>query len=246
MGRPNVGQFRPEPLYIQIEEDIRRRIETGEWLAGTRLPSEQQLCDLYRVSRITVRQAVRNLADRGVLALSRGRGTFVRDMTLTAGARGLTSFTQEMQLLGRRGGSRVLSLGLAAAEERVARELKIPVGRTIVILRRLRLADGQPLGLQTAHLPADLVPGLETLDFSRGSLYDVLREHYGLVPREAVETFRVERVSGEEAELLDLRRGECAFAVSRITSGEDGPFEFTSSIMSGRDYQVRLVLRANQ
>lgn len=233
----------PMPLYHQVEVAIRERISSGAWAPGTQIPPEEQLCEQFRVSRVTIRHALRNLVSQGLLDRERGRGTFVRDTTLTAGARGLTSFSAEMQALGLKAGARTLSSAVQAAPEDVASALELPPDAPVVAIRRLRTGDGRPVGVQIAYLPASRFPGLEDLSLDDRSLYGLLQERYAVSPAEAIETFRIAHLSDTDAELLEVEPGDCAFAVERLTSDVHQPFEFVRSMMRGDKYRVRLVLR---
>ena len=233
----------PLPLYLQVEEDMRRRIQTGRWPPGQRIPSEQELCSLYGVSRITVRQAIANLASGGLVVREPGRGTFVREPTLTAGMRGLTSFTEEMAQLGLRAGARVLRVGTEPASAELAERLRIDPGNPIVVIRRVRLGNGKPIGIQTSRLIAARFPGLEEADLTDSSLYAFLEEQYGVVPTEAEETFDVVAIDAADARVLGVKPGVCGFRVQRLTFDLTGPFEFVTSIMRGDRYQIRLGLR---
>src|SRR5260370_42676593 len=97
-------------MHYQVEQDMRERIETGAWKPGQQLPSEMELCALYKVSRTTMRQAISHLVDEGLIVRERGKGSFIRDSMITAGARGLTSFSDEMSALGKRAGGQVSSI----------------------------------------------------------------------------------------------------------------------------------------
>jgi GntR family transcriptional regulator len=239
----NVDPSAPLPLYHQVEMAVRERISSGEWSPGTQIPPEDQLCEQFRVSRVTIRHALRNLVAQGLLDRERGRGTFVRDTTLTAGARGLTSFSAEMEALGLKAGGRTLSAAVQSADADIAGALELEPGEPVVAIRRLRTGDGRPVGVQTAYLPADQFPELEALPLDGRSLYAVLRDQYGVTPAEAIETFRIAHVSESDAELLQVEAGACAFAVERLTSDAHQPFEFVRSMMRGDRYRVRLVLR---
>jgi GntR family transcriptional regulator len=242
-GVKSVDRRRLEPLYRQVEVALRERILGGEWPYGSKIPSEDQLCKAYGVSRITVRQAIRTLVEDGYLERGRGRGTFVREPTLTAGVRGLRSFSEEMRALGLEPGARVLSIGIVKATELVSDRLGIDIGEPIIQLKRLRTGDGKPIGLQVVHLPADRFPGLEHEDLEGRSLYAALQGHYKIRPREAQETFWVARVGKEEAELLQVARGACAFQVERIATDEHSAIEFTASLMRGDRYRIHWILR---
>ena len=235
------------PLYYQVERDMRQRIESGVWQAGQQIPSEKELCALYDVSRITIRQAISALVDEGLIVRERGRGSFVRSPVITAGARGLTSFSDEMAVLGMRPGGRVVSLRREPAPPEIAAKLQLAAGDPIVIIRRLRYADEAPIGVQTAYLPSASFPGLEHADLAGQSLYKHLDEQYGVEPAEAHETFSVTAITGDDARLLNVPDGACGFHVERLTYDQKRElFEFVTSIMRGDRYQVQLVLRAGR
>jgi len=239
----DLDRRRPEPLWHQAERAIRARIESGEWPPSSQIPAEDRLCELLGVSRITVRHALKNLEAQGLLRREHGRGTFVRSATVVAGARGLTSFTEEMRVLGVSVGSRVLARERVAATTLVAAALEIDEGDEVFVIRRLRLGNDAPIGIQTAHLRADRVPGLFDEDLAEGSLYTHLKRRYGIEPVEATELYRVGAVPAEEAKLLGVPEGSPGFIVERVTVDARGPFEFTSSIMRGDRYEIRSTLR---
>jgi GntR family transcriptional regulator len=240
-----VSRSSPLPLYHQVEIDIRERVRSGAWRSGEQIPTEAELCALYGASRVTIREAIGRLAADGLLVRRRGLGTFVCEAGITAGARGLTSFTEEMAELGLQGGSRVLHVAVAPCPAAVARRLQIAEGADVIAIKRLRLGDGTALGVQTARLPAERFPGLERIDLGGRSLYATLAEQYGTAPVEAEETFEVVPIRGDDARLLDVRPGACGFLVERLTFDMHGPFEFVTSIMRGDRYRIRLGLRAS-
>src|SRR6516162_10092451 len=156
------------------------------------------------VSRITMRHALRNMEEWGLLQREQGRGTFVRSSTVIAGARGPTSLTQEMAERGLSVGSRILELSEIPADYATASALEIRKGAAVVKLRRLRFGGGQPIGVQTAYLPATRAPGLGGAGETLVSLYATLRDRFGLVPQSALEVYRVGVVSAEDSELLEV------------------------------------------
>lgn len=241
-----VSRSSPLPLYHQVEVDMRQRIESGEWQRGEQIPTEAELCTIYGASRITIREAVRRLTEEGLLVRRRGSGTFVREARITAGARGLTSFTEEMAARGLRGESRILSVDVRACSPPVSDRLGLVPGAEVITIRRLRVVDGSPMGIQRACLPAERFPGLDKIDLGAGSLYAVLADLYGVVPAEAEETFEVAPVRAADARLLQVGAGSCAFRVERVTFDDRGAFEYVMSIMRGDRYQVRIGLRRQQ
>lgn len=233
---------RPEPLWHQAEMTLRGLIESGEWASGSQIPNEDRLCDMLGISRITVRHALRNLEEAGLLRREHGRGTFVRSATVIAGVRGLTSFTDEMKTLALAAGTRLLDADRVPADEEMADALEITIGDPVVRLRRLRLGNGMPIGIQTSHLPEARVLGLYEDAANVQSLYGWLKAHCGITPVKAKEAYRVGRVADADAELIQQTAGTPAFEVERIAYDVRGPFEYTLSTMRADRYEIRSVL----
>src|SRR5690349_13022306 len=143
----------PVPLYHQVKMAILREIEAGRWAPGQQMPTENALIARFHVSKITVRQALAELAQMGYVRREQGRGTFAQRPPLEEGPRELTSFTGEMRGHGMSASSKVLEHGIVDAPEDVAFALEIGVGEPVFRLRRLRFADDEPMGLQTAFIP---------------------------------------------------------------------------------------------
>jgi GntR family transcriptional regulator len=233
---------RPEPLWHQAEMTLRDLIERGQWSAGSQMPNEDRLCEILGISRITVRHALRNLEEAGLLRREHGRGTFVRSATVVAGVRGLTSFTDEMKSLALSPGTQLLEANRIAADRDISDALEIGSGEEVVQLRRLRLGNGLPIGIQTTHLPAARVPGLLENAGTLQSLYGWLREHAGIVPAKAKEVYRVGAVSERDAGMIQLPAGTPAFEVERIAYDSRGPFEYALSTMRADRYEIRSIL----
>ena len=240
---PNLNRDLPIPLYHQLKTVILQEIESGRWKPDEQLPTEEQLSVRFHVSKITVRQALRELAHLGWVRREQGRGTFVQTLALEEGPRKLTSFTDEMRLHGFAAASQVLDKGVVAAPADVAGHLRIAVADEVFCLRRLRLADSVPMGVQTTYLPLALVRGIEEIRFEKQSLYDVLRTRFNLHPVNAKETLIAVALNNDEASLLRVAAGSPALAAERTTYLAHGvPFEYAQSIMRGDRYKVVLDL----
>jgi len=233
----------PVPLYHQLKTALLRDIEAGRWRPGDRLPTEDALIARFRVSKITVRQALRDLAQMGYIRREQGRGTFVQGPPLEEGPRELTSFTGEMRRHGLQATSRVLEQAVVAAPSEIASRLDIPAGAPVFRLRRLRLADGEPMGLQTAYISMRLAPGIDALSFVDASLYEVLASQYSLYPVAARESHQAVPVPEDAAALLRVPAGSPALSAERLTNLADGrPLEYVHSIMRGDRYKIVLDL----
>lgn len=241
-GLQRPDRRRPEPLWHQAETALRGLIESGEWPAGSQIPNEDRLGDMLGISRITLRHALRNLEEAGMLRREHGRGTFVRSATMVAGVRGLTSFTDEMRTMALEPGTRLLGAKKLPATEIVAEALEIALGAEVVQLRRLWLGNGMPIGIQTTHLPLARVPGLYEAAPDVSSLYRWLKDNCGITPVKAKEVYRVGSVGAVDAELIEQPAGTPAFEVERLTFDRSGPFEFALSIMRADRYEIRSTL----
>ncbi|MCR8724622.1 GntR family transcriptional regulator [Frigidibacter sp. ROC022] len=230
---------RPEPLWHQTEQALRDMILRGEWQDGDKLPNETRLTEMLGVSRITLRHALRRLEESGHLRREHGRGTFVRRSTIVAGIRGLTSFTQEMAYLGEEVGTSGTRAVEVPAEDDIAEALNIEPGAPVIKLRRIRLANGNPIGVQTAYLPSERVPGFLPISGELASLYDLLRQRWSITPESAEELYRVGTVAPEDAADIAVAAGSPAFEVHRTTSDSLGPFEYVQSTMRADRYEIR-------
>jgi GntR family transcriptional regulator len=237
----------PLPLYYQLKCAVRDAIDLGYWQAGEQLPNENKLAEDFGVSKITVRQALRQLADLGYVRREQGRGTFVSKPKLEQGPRDLTGFTEEMRRRRVTATSRVLEHSEAPADARVAEALELCPGEPVFVLKRLRMADGEPMGIQTAHVPAGLAPGLVGENFEHASLYEVLQTRYGLQAARARESHFAALAEPVAAELLGIACGSPVLAAERVTFLSTGkPLEYVESVMRGDRYSIVLDLVGNR
>lgn len=236
----------PVPLYYQIQQILADRIDDGEWQPGMQVPSERELCEQFRVSRITVRQALSALANQGRLNRQQGVGTFVASPRIKQRLNRLTGFTQEMETRGQNPGAQVLQLEVVPAPPAVARALGMTPGEAAVLLKRLRLADGEPVALEIAHLPAHYCPGLERENLEDDSLYDVLGQRFDIIPARAEQQIEALACPAAEARLLGVRKGAPTLHMYRVTYSSDGELiEHTESFYRGDRYIFHVELAGN-
>lgn len=177
-------QADPTPLYYQLREALRERIQQGEFPPGTRLPSEEALCRDYGVSRITVIRALRDLTTEGLVERRQGRGTFVTAPVVEQDLLRLTDFVEDMAQAGLRAESRVLARATLPAPEHVAAALGLPAGTPLLELRRLRSANGAPMAFDDTWLAPAFAPLVAEADLERETIYAVLeRQHQVTVAR---------------------------------------------------------------
>ncbi len=232
------------PLYRRIQTDLRDRIQSGELAPGGQLETEQELMSRYGVSRATVRQALAGLVAEGQVEIRRGLGTYVRKAALEHRLGGFYSYSREIESHGMKPGTRVRSLRVEKADEHVAAALEVSRGAAVVALRRIRLADEEPIVTETSYLPAARFAGLEQVDFTRRRLYDTLTITYGVRPTRAREAFQPILMNDDEAEALGGVTGSPALQVERTTYDADGLIiEFCQSILRADRYRYSVELR---
>lgn len=233
----------PLPLHYQLREMLRAGIHQGEWRPGQRIPTESELCAKYRVSRITVRQAIAALVSDRLLYRAQGRGTFVESPRVSHVVSELVSFTEEMAQRGLTTTSRVRATEVVRAHEEVRRALRLTDGESVVRIERIRLADGDPLALQTVYLSERRFAGLNVRRLERESLYRILEQDHGVHIVRAQEVYRPVVLKRPIAALLGVSMRVAAFEVERTTfDSENQPVEFVRSILRGDRMQLTLDL----
>jgi GntR family transcriptional regulator len=239
----------PIPLHHQVFRDLTSALDADEWRAGERMPTERELAERYGCSLITIRHALGELVREGRIERTRGRGTFVLQPRIDRNIAGSMSFAEEMRRRGFDAATRVVSAAIENAGESVGNALGIAADAPVVFLERVRLADGEPLLLERARLPAERFPGLLAYDFERRSLYDILGERYDtriVRAREAVEPVSLR---AREAKLLGVATRSLALQIDGVAFASDGtPVETARSFVRGdrtRYYLERDVVRAH-
>ena len=221
------------PRYYEIEQSLRARVDGLE--PDSALPSEAQLCEEFGVSRMTARAAVQRLVQDGLVYRVPGRGTFVAAARANRTAGHVLSFSDEMRRKGRVPSSRVIERRRRQATEVEERRLGV---REVVVLRRVRLADGKPLVLERAVFPADRVSGALEGDLEHESLFETLATA-GLVPTRGTAALAAEPATAEDARLLRVRRGAPLLVERRLIEDQDGePLELTESRYVGSRYGI--------
>jgi GntR family transcriptional regulator len=201
-----------EPLYRQLAKLLISQIHSGDYKAGNRLPSERDLTEAYKVSRITARQAIDLLFEDGLIFREQGRGTFVAEPRMRH-LQGLTSFTEDMQARGFTPYSRVLTQEVLEADEELQSSLRISAGQRILHLVRLRMADDRPIAIQASYISLALCPGLENEDFKDQSLFALLRSKYYLYPAWTEVDVQAVLASKEEASLLSIHPNDSLLVI---------------------------------
>ncbi|MDZ4770196.1 MAG: GntR family transcriptional regulator [Chloroflexota bacterium] len=234
-----------KPLYEQIKAYIVSNIQAGVFTPDARIPSERALSEQFGVSRLTVKRAIDELTQHGVLYVQIGKGTYISRPKVMGQLEQLTSFSEEMSGRGQHPSSRVLEAAIIPASVEAARALRLAPGAPLFRLVRLRQADATPMAIERTHLPALRVPGiLDRHDFSRESLYGVLRVHYSINLTHAEQTIEARLATDEESRLLAIEPNAPILYMTRLTYADgDDLCEYALSAYSGGRYKFQAVLR---
>ena len=232
----------PLPLYYQIKKDIINRIKDKEYLYDEKIPSENNLKDIYNVSSITVKKALSDLVNEGYLYRIQGKGTFVAKPKISRHLN-LMSFTNELKEKGLKPNTRLIDFS-TVSNEYIANILGLSADDLIIKVSRLRLADNEPMAIQTSYLSQKLISSVKTERFKNmTSLYDLLGE-VGIVPSEATEEYSIKILTEKSTyKMLDQKKDSPAFFARRITYTKDNlPFEYAESILRGDRYSLKVHL----
>lgn len=232
------------PLYQQLYEILRGSIIRGEWKPGDRLPAESELIERYGVSRAVARQALDMLVNDGLVYRQQGRGTFVAHPTVEQALMRIISFTDDMRHRGFKPETEVLYSGLVNAPPDIAAQLGIEPGEELARLRRLRLADGEPMGIEDSYLVHRYCPGILEGDYAANPLREALERRYGIRWLYAKQIIRAIPVPSDLARLLTVRTNAALLFIERVSySLQNIPVEFLRIYYRGDRYALHSELQ---
>jgi len=221
--------------HAQIEDWLADAIAAGQLTPGDRLPTEQDLAARLGVSRMTLRHALSELAQRGLVTrtVGRGGGTFVAEPKLEQDLTTLAGFSEQLRRRGKVAGAQVLAAAEIPASPAAAAALELTEGDPVYDVRRIRLADGKPIVIEHSQFPAALFPDLLDCRLD-GSLYDLLAERYGQRPHRARESLEPVVAGVREAEALEVEEGAPLMLVERTAYSLAGqPLEYARDRFRG-------------
>ena len=223
-----------EPLYYQIREHIREKIDSGEYPPNSMIPSEAELCEIYNVSRVTVRRAVLDLVQEGLLTRGKGKGTFVSENYGLTTVNGVQSFTQELLGLNMRPSAKLLSCKIRNAEPFLRQKLALREGEQVITISRLRLTNNEPCMVEVMNFPYRLVPGLEKEDLNQ-SIYHLLKDNYQCEVIFAQDIMEPIIIGEYESKLLELTTPAAGMRTYRTgCDANHNPIEYSVHIIPGK------------
>lgn len=221
----------------QVVLCIKDEIESGKYQDGDTLPPVTELAKQYGVGISTIREALRKLEAIELIKIVHGRGSFVQRKHIQWEAK-FASFSEIIRKWGKVPGARLLKSATISADDRVAAQLNLPCGSPVHFLRRLRLADNEPIAIENSYLPAERFPNLLTEYKDPMSLYQLLEIQYGTYMTSALQTVRAELLVEDDRELLGAAKGEPALVLETIAYDfKSVPVEYGLSIFKADKYR---------
>ncbi|WP_066304408.1 GntR family transcriptional regulator [Bacillus sp. FJAT-29814] len=219
------------PFYKQLKNKIMEDIEGGKLKHGDKLPSERELAEQYRISRMTARHTLSILEREGVVERRVGAGTFITNNKITMDFVTFNSFTKNMLNKGLIPSTQILSVGKNEANAKLAQKLQIPLGEMMIVIKRLRFVNETPIAIEESFIPENLCPGLDRMIEENQSLYELLEKEFGIVLVKAKEYMQVTFSDESESKLLKIRsESPCIFQESVAFDRNNIEIEFSTSL----------------
>lgn len=227
------------PFYVQIKEQLTNAIRSGKWQPGDKIPSGPDLAKEYNVSIMTVRQAVNELVNEGILVSKRGSGTFVARQKLSTRLPYFIGFTEEMRLRGYEPKTLIIGKGITEASADVAERLEIPIGSSVVWYERLRFADGEPICYEMSYFSEKRFPNFPFPEKEYISSYYIFEKEYGVSVVRAEQAFHAVKASPKQSKMLNIPPDSpVLLLVSTEFDGQDSPVQFTLGAYRGDRYNI--------
>lgn len=234
-----------DPLYKQLKNLFIKAIEEKEFLPGQKIPSENSLASEYNISRITVRNAISELVDEGILIRRQGKGTYVVGATLQRNFEEIDGYSQSMVRQGYQPGRIIIRKELMLGNPHSVREaLHIPPEQHIIHIRRLLLANGEPMLMEDAYYP-NKMNFLLTESLENVSTYALFKKYLNIVPSKAIRTISLSYADQEIAEYLSIKKNEPLLSVHEIVYDQNGnPIHFSNSLAISQKTTIQITAYA--
>lgn len=230
------------PIYFQVKTSILEKIKKDIYKVGFQLPTDMEFCDIYNVSRITVRRALQELESDGYIQRIQGKGSYVRVKEIKQNISRFYSFTNELVNMGYKPSSELISFELVKPTERIREVLELDEDDMVFRIERLRLADDVIAALDNSYIPEKYIPNFMEDYLEGGSLYEALEKHYGFRPNNSEETIEAIALEYHEAQKMKLKAGIPQLLVERISYFNKKKVEFNYRIVNSNVYKYRLKL----
>jgi GntR family transcriptional regulator len=224
------------PLYYQLENKIRKKISKGKYVAGEKIPSERSLSKKFDVSRMTARKALENLVDEGILEKRERQGTFVSKSSNNTFP-SLVGINESIESLGKEPSNKVIKKELIKADLEIRNQLNVMEEEKIILIERINLADGVPVGFEQSYIPYAICPELLEREVTHESIYQILIDN-GHKPTRATDKTKAVSSTNRIVELLEINPEEPVLKNTRTTFSKDRPIVFSYNYYRGEEFTL--------
>lgn len=229
-------------LFSQAKDILLHRIETGEYKVNTRIPSENELCAEFKISRMTIRGVITELVREDKLYRIQGKGTFVAEPKITANSLSYVGIREQLEQQGYEVSTRLISVNVEIAPDNIAKNVPEFAGSLIYIIKRLRIVKNVPLSFHTSYIPESQFKGIENRDLTGEQLCVILSKYYGFVRRSVTETLELVMANEEESKHLAVSKGHPLLLLrNTISDANDRVFEY--SVVAFRGDKIRIKMQ---
>jgi len=219
-----------QKLYLQLYEILKKKIESSEWPVGAQIPTEEELCKMFNVSRATVRTAVLELVRQGYLKRQQGKGTFIHKNIVSEGLTMLTNFRELLFEEGLNFSTTILARTVMMPVDDLDVKLDIPKDKHIIYIKRLRAIGNEPLLLQETYIPYHICPLLLEEDIEHYPLFDFFEKKYGVKITKVKNHIEVTYLNADEARLIGLPEASAAILLNQYFYSGETVIMYTRSI----------------
>lgn len=232
----------PIALYYQLKEEIRRKILSDEWKEGSKLPSEKDICEIFGVSRTTVRKAVDELEAENYLVKKQGRGTFVKKRSIAQKLHKFYSFSEELKGLGIKETAKMVVFKEIIPEISIRKALQLEAEERVFWIKRVRYMDDKAYTVENSYIPVKYAPEMTAELVDTNGLYKTLNL-FQVFPERATETFSAVNLTQDDAYAMQLKTGEAAIHLTRTTYSGVNIIEYCHSVVRGDVFQYTVELK---
>lgn len=217
----NLNKTDALPLYKQLTDLLRRDIQDGKFKRGQKIPTELALSKMYNVSRITVRNALEELAKENLLIRKQGKGTFVNSEKLSRGIKGTQSFTEMCREIGCTPGAKVIKCIIDDANDKDIEVLDLEPNSKIIVIERIRYADQVPVALEVSRFPERFSFLLDE-DLNDTSMFSILEDKYDITFMNSRKTIELVFATYEMSRYLNISKGYPLLSITGVSSDKEG------------------------
>jgi GntR family transcriptional regulator len=241
-----VDRDKPQKLYIQLFDILKKKIVENEWPVGSQIPVEDELSRMYEVSKATVRLAVLELARQGYLMRQQGRGTFVCKRIIPEGLTMSASFKELMLEKGIAFSTQVLAQTVMMPTDELELKLHITEDKHIIYIKRLRLVDNEPVLLQESYIPHHICPPLLQEDVTDNSLFELFEKKFGITITLVKDFIEVAHAKLDESKLLGLPSDSPVLLLEQLFYSGETQIMYTRSVKRPDRFRFSLEFKKKQ